>query len=231
MMRCWAILAVVILLAGCGEAEPPAKVSANNKKPKPQRTDNERRPDYPPPAAIVDPNAFSSIPAALDALGKAAEAGDQQAISQADQWLVTQGAAAVSPLAAVLKNESAPLPQRIAVSRTLVQLPGAKAALLEAVDAKDKLVRVNVVQSLGRIKPADQQLVDKCIELAQGDDAEIQRYAVAALGKMGPVAKDAVPIVQKMLNDVKYNDTVRAEARKTLKAIDPRKGLIGVADE
>lgn len=228
-MRYLALVIMLVVLAGCGGSEPPKKtVQAKKKK---VATQNVKKEEPPPPAPKVDPKAYNSIPEALEALKGAAESGEQNEISKADQWLVLQGAAAVGPLAAVLKDESAPLPQRIAVSRTLAQLPGSKSALLAAVDSKEKLVRVNVIQALGRIKPPDRQLVEKCMELAKTDDEDNQRYAVNALGKMGPVAKDAVPLVQSMLNDKKYNETVRAEARKTLKAIDPRKGLMSISGE
>ncbi len=228
-MRYLAIVATVVFVLGCGGTEVAPPKTAKTKKANGET--KVKQPEAPPPAPKVDANAFSSIPAALAAQAKAAEGADQENISKTDQWLVMQGAAAVEPLAAILKDESAPLPQRIAVSRTLAQLPGAKGALLPALESKERLVRVNVIQALGRIKPPDRQIVEKCIELAKSDDADNQRYAVSALGKMGPAAKDAVPLVQSMLNDKKYNDTVRAEARKTLKAIDPRKGLMGISGE
>jgi HEAT repeat protein len=62
------------------------------------------------------------------------------------------------------------------------------------------------------------------------DDKEpqVQQQAIAALGKMGPAAKGTVPRIQKILNDTNYNQTVRDQARKTLKEIDPRKGLMGL---
>lgn len=229
-MRYLAVLATVLFVFGCGSAEEPPKktTKTNTKKSDGQATKKE---EPPPPAPKVDANAFSSIPAALDAQAKAAEAADQETISRADQWLVMQGAAAVEPLANILKNESAPLPQRIAVSRTLAQLPGAKNALIPGLESKERLVRVNVIQALGRIKPPDRQIMEKCIELAKTDDEDNQRYAVMALGKMGPPAKEAVPLIQTMLNDKKYNETVRAEARKALKAIEPRRGLMGISGE
>jgi HEAT repeat protein len=228
-MRCFVALLVVALVLGCGGSPPEKKVAKTKGAKKAPAVKKEQPPPPPPPK--VDPKAFPSIPAALESLGQAAEAADQDGITKADQWLAMQGAAAVGPLGDVLKNESAPLPQRIAVSRTLISLPGAKEPLLAALDSKEKLVRANVIQSLGRIKPVDKQLVTKCMELARSDDEETQRYAVSALGKMGPAAKDAVPMVQDMLNDKKYNETVRAEARKTLKAIEPRKGLMTISGE
>jgi hypothetical protein len=69
------------------------------------------------------------------------------------------------------------------------------------------------------------------MELVQSDDPVNQQFAVAALGDMGGAAKEAVPLVQSILNDKKYNDTVRAEARATLKSIDPRKGLMGISGQ
>jgi HEAT repeat protein len=145
--------------------------------------------------------------------------------------MIMQGAPAVAPLSQVLADESASSQHRIVACKILSQLPGSKTALMGAVDTGKKEVRVNVVQALGRVKPADKEVIAKLIELVKADDVDIQRYAVASLGKQGKAAKDAVPLVQSILNDKKYNDTVRAEARKTLKEIDPRKGLMSISGQ
>jgi hypothetical protein len=225
-MRYWLLSLALLLLCGCGDipqAESDTSTPvAKNSAPVVQR---ER-----PPAPQYNAGDFSDIPAALAALGTAAEAGDQTGITKADMWLAHQGAAAVQPCSEVLQKGQSDA-QRVAVTRVLVQLPGGKPALLAATKVDSKIVRINVIQSLTRIQPVDKDVVAVCIQAIEEDEPEVQKHAIAALGKIGAPAKDAVPLIQKILNDTTYNDTVRAQARDTLKKIDPRKGLMGLNDE
>jgi hypothetical protein len=231
-------LCVLLLLGviGCGggteAVEKPAKVakktSTKKKSTKPAEAPKKQPP---PPKPKVDDNLFASIPAALDAVEAAAKSDDpkaQKTISDATIWLGQQGAAGVKPLGEVLNDESASFPRRLTACRALVELPGGKEALLSAVGTKETQLRKNVIKSLGSIKPADKEIIAKCMELAKTDDPVNQQFAIAALGDMGGAAKEAVPLVQGILNDKKYNETVRAQARDTLKSIDPRKGLMGI---
>lgn len=227
-MRCGCALLLVGLIAmlGCAGDESPAPQAKPKKAAKASAARSE-----PTPPAPVDPDAFASVPEAI--LGYVAAAGveDQKQMALAHQWMLAQGPAAVLPLSKVLSDETAPAEQRIVAAKVLGRLPGTKAALLAAIDAKKPEVRVNVVQSLGLVKPVDAEIVAKCIELASDKDPQIQRYAVAALGKMEGAAKNAVPLLQGILNDKQHNDTIRAEARKSLKAIEPRRGLMGLSEE
>jgi hypothetical protein len=230
-MRCWFALLCVgvsVVIVGCGGGEPAQP--ASQAKPK-KAAKAPAAPARPEPREPVDPNAFESVPDAIKAYVAAAGNDDQKTMALANEWMILQGPAAVLPLSKVLSDETAPAEQRIVAAKVLGRLPGTKAALLAAIDTKKPEVRVNVVQSLGMVKPVDAEIVAKCIELASDKDPQIQRYAVAALGKMESAAKDAVPLLQRILNDKEHNDTIRAEARKSLKAIDPRKGLMGLADE
>ena len=229
-MRRLIVLSVCACLLGCGAAEPPKKVAKAKKKSAAPAV-VEQKPKEPPPPVKVDANAFPSIPAALDAYLAAVEKDDQETMALANNWMVSQGAKGVDPLSTILANESASVQQRIVACKILAQLPGTKNALMGAVDVENKQLRLNVIQALGKVKPADKQVIDKLMELAKGKDESVQRDAVRSLGKLGPAAKDAVPMVQSMLNDTSYNETVRAEARNTLKSIDPRKGLMGISGE
>lgn len=228
-MRCWcAVLwcGVVVGMLGCGGGEPatPAPQAKSKKAAK-------VAPPEPTPPTPVDPDAFASVPDAIKGYVTAAGTDDQKRMALANEWMIAQGPAAVLPLSKVLADETAPAEQRIVAAKVLGRLPGTKAALLAAIDAKKPEVRVNVVQALGLVKPVDAEIVAKCMELVGDKDPQIQRYAVVALGKMETAAKDAVPLLQRILNDKQHNDTVRAEARKSLKAIDPRRGLMGLNEE
>lgn len=228
-MRYLVLLSVCAFLLGCGEAEPAKKQAKVKKKSAPAAAEN--KPKEPPPAIKVDAKAFASVPEALDVYLAGVDKDDQESMAQANNWMVSQGAAAVAPLSAILADEKSSVQQRIVACKILAQLPGTKSALLGVVDVENKQLRLNVIQGLGKVKPADKQVVDKLMALAKDKDAAVQREAVKSLGKQGPAAKDAVPLVQSMLNDTSYNDTVRAEARNTLKSIDPRKGLMGISGE
>lgn len=228
-MRCWcAVLwcGVVVGMLGCGGDEPaaPAPKAKSKKAAK-------VAPPEPTPPAPVDPDAFASVPDAIKGYVTAAGTDDQKRMALANEWMIAQGPAAVLPLSKVLADETAPAEQRIVAAKVLGRLPGTKAALLAAIDAKKPEVRVNVVQALGLVKPVDAEIVAKCMELVGDKDPQIQRYAVVALGKMEGAAKDAVPLLQRILNDKQFNDTIRAEARKSLKTIDPRRGLMGLNEE
>lgn len=230
-MRYWcAVLGVGISVAmlGCGGGKPVAP--APKAKPK-KAAEVKVAPPEPAPRAPVDPNAFANVPEAIKGYVAAAGADDQKRMALANEWMIAQGPAAVLPLSKVLSDETASAEQRIVAAKVLGRLPGTKAALFAAVDTKKPEVRVNVVQSLGLVKPVDAEIVAKCIELTNDKDPQIQRYAIAALGKMEGAAKDAVPLLQRILNDKQHNDTIRAEARKSLKAIDPRRGLMGLSEE
>lgn len=228
-MRCgYAVLwvGVSVAMLGCGGGEPAAP--APPAKPKKAAKAVDPKPE---PRTPVDPNAFASVPEAIKGYVTAAGSDDQKRMALANEWMIAQGPAAVLPLSKVLADETAPAEQRIVAAKVLGRLPGTKAALLAAIDAKKPEVRVNVVQSLGLVRPVDAEIVAKCIELTGDKDPQIQRYAIASLGKMEAAAKDAVPLLQRLLNDRDQNDTIRAEARKSLKAIDPRRGLMGLGDE
>src|SRR5690606_25762426 len=188
---------------GCGGVEEPSPAAAlPAKKKEAPATAVEKKPEPPPPEPV---KPFTSIPEAVSALTKAVDANDQKEIMRADQWLVGQGAAAIPPLAEILRDDGASVAHRITACRTLGQIPGGKAALLEAVDAKERMVRVNVVQVLGRIQPADKDLVNVCMRLAKDSDPQVQQYAIRSLGKMKLAAKDAVPLMTEILNNREYN--------------------------
>jgi HEAT repeat protein len=234
-------LCVLLLLGvmGCGGGDgtvgTPTKVAKKtSSKQKSTKTPMEVRNPPPPPVPKVADDLFSSIPAALDAVEAATKSDDpkaQKTISDATLWLGQQGAAGVKPLGEILNDESASFPRRLTACRALVKLPGGKEPLLAALGTKEVQLRKNVIRALGSIRPADKELVAKCLELAKTDDPVNQQFALIALGDMGGAAKEAVPVVQNMLNDKKYNETVRAQARDTLKSIDPRKGLMGINDQ
>lgn len=234
-MRYLWLAVLLCVVVGCGSAEEPTKQATAEHKPAKKKAapPAEKKTEPPPPPPKIPDDAFADIPAALDALIQAAEKSDQAAMSRADQWMVQRGAAGIAPLGDVLKDDSAPLAKRISASRALAQMgPAAKAALFEGLKSSQQRIRIVSIEALGRIKPSDKEIIATCIKLVKDDaDPDVQRYAVGALGKIGPSAKDAVPLLMEMRNSKKYNETVRAEALRSLKLVDERRGLMGLNEE
>lgn len=234
-MRYLVLLLSVLILAGCGGGEPEKKSAAKPKTTKKKSqpvAEKQPTPPPPPPPKIPD-DAFTDIPAALEAVVKASEIADQVAMSRADQWMVQRGTAGIEPLGAVLNDEAAPLAKRIAASRALGQMgPGAKPILLAGIKSSTERVRIVSIEALGRIKPPDREILDTCMKLAKEEaDADVQRYAITAIGKMGPAAKDAAPLLMEIQNSKQHNETVRAAAHDALRLVDKRKGLMGLNEE
>ncbi|HTN76966.1 MAG TPA: HEAT repeat domain-containing protein, partial [Pirellulaceae bacterium] len=97
---------------------------------------------------------------------------------------------------------------------------------------KQQRVRIVSLEALGRLKPPDKEIIATCMTLAKADaDPEIQRFAVSALGKIGPQAKEAVPLLMELRNSKTHNETVRGEAHKALKLVDERRGLMGLTED
>ncbi len=231
-MRYLVLLLCLSVLIGCGgEPKKTVKAKSTTKKSQP-KAERKPAPPPPPPPKIPD-NAYTDVPAALEAVIQAAEVGDQITMSRADQWMVQRGSAGLEPLGAVLKDEEAPLAKRIAASRALGQMgPAAKPVLMAALNSPAQRVRVVSVEALGRIKPADKEIMATCMKLAKEEtDAGVQRCAIVAIGKMGPAAKDAVPLLMEIQNSRTFNETVRAAAHDALRLVDKRKGLMGLNEE
>jgi hypothetical protein len=79
------------------------------------------------------------------------------------------------------------------------------------------------------VKPTSPAIVGRLRSLANEGDVRVRQVSLTGLARIGPDAKEVVPDLQKILNDPMADETLRGEAGKALKAIDPRKGLMGVA--
>lgn len=222
----WLVVAVLVA-GGCGaESTPQAKEKAPAK---PEVKKAAAKPPQPaaPPARVPD-DAYPDVPTAITAMAQAALKEDNQGSQRAEQWLVQQGSAALPKVAEIVKNESAPLEERIVCSGMISRLPGAKQPLLEATSVANERIRLRVIEALGRVEPSDPEIVAALIKLTEDPSPKIQSATLRAIRNIGPAAKDAGPALQKILDSQTHDDYVRDEARATLKVIDERRGLMGL---
>jgi hypothetical protein len=210
------------LATGCG-SRPEGNAASSGKKKK--------------QAAVAKPVKID-IPA--DRYGSVAEALQDvknwdannpksgQELLKTEVWIVRQGESGVPTLTECIANESEDVRVRMTACRVLAKLgPVGRSAVMAATDSSVKPLRVKAVESLGRIKPADQASVDKLIKLIDDKDYDVRKAALLGLAFTGTAGKSAVPKLMKTLNNTNEDETVRSLAKDALKKVDPRKGLQG----
>ncbi|MFO0820988.1 MAG: hypothetical protein U1A77_23785 [Pirellulales bacterium] len=225
--RCGVLAGCILGLVGCGDVPTPA--------PPPAAPAKVTRPAPPPPAPAKAPpvsaQAFPNAGAAVDALVAAIKDNNSGSVAQAEGWFKIQGAAATDPLKAIVLDADAPLERRLAACRALSQTgaPGG-VALLGCLDVKPDQMRSRVIESLSRVKPSSPEIVKQLRAIAVNEgDVRQRTLAMIGLGRIGPPAREVAPDLQQILNDTSLDEQLRGEAGKTLKLVDPRRGLMGVA--
>jgi HEAT repeat protein len=141
---------------------------------------------------------------------------------------VRQGDKNVSALAARVADDSENLAVRMTACRVLMKLgaPG-RPAVTAATDSPKKELRVKAIECLGRIDPVEKASVDKLISLLDDKDNDIRRAALLGLTSTGKDGSKATNKLTAMLNDLNEDEKIRDLVKGTLKAVDPRKGLMG----
>jgi HEAT repeat protein len=215
---------LILIACGCSQPAAPAAKKKAAAKPAPARTDPASLPKA-PAKQPVPADAYAGVDEAVQALGKAAIDSDRDVMLRADEWLVTQGAAAAGPLGRVLNDEQAHPAARIAATRTLRQLgPAGKPPLLQALQAQSEQIQLNAIKGLGAIKPPDDEIIATITGLLDSTADRVRREAVFALANIGPAAKEAA--TEKLiaiLNNPQENDTLRAAAKDALQKVNPRR--------
>lgn len=178
----------------------------------------------------VKPDAFAQVSDAFDSLVKAMSANDQPAVFTAETWLAMQKDTAVAPLAKILRDANEPLERRMIAGRALGKV-GAPAAtsLIESLTVDNERVRLRVIDAMGMVKPGDERLVDKLIELTADGDPQNRQHAIMSLGRIGTAAKKSAPRLVEILNNTAEPEVLRSEAKKALKEVDPRRGFMGMS--
>lgn len=215
-----ALLALfTISFTGCGSSPEP-------KAPAPKKAAKVELPP-PQPKVEVKPDEFASIAACLEDYGKAVDIKSDQeqnrAITRCDMWLKLQGDKVVPELAACTLDSSKPLGLRLSTCRVLGSVgPAATDALIEVVDKGEPLqLQRKAIESLRRIQPSNQRIVNKMIALLETNELELLQESLKTLAVIGEPAKASA----KRLSDLRMNhkeESVRVAAGDALKKVDPR---------
>jgi HEAT repeat protein len=222
-------LSSLSLLAGCGEVPVAA-----SKRPAKKRT--KVTPASQPAIVVpkVEQSAFASVDAAMaevEALAKSDSEDDSQKLRRIETWLNMQGAAIAPDLATKINDPAAGLATRLTACRVLARQGAvATAPLLTAIDKGEPAqLRLKAIESLGRVKPASAEAVQKLVSLIDHEDYDVSKVALSALTRIGPPVKQHEPKIVELLiarlNDTNEDETVRSLAKEALKKIDPRRGL------
>ncbi len=221
-------LMMLVLLPACSSpagtaSQKTAKATTKKKAPVAQFKP-------PPPEPKVEQNAFAGVDEALAAvpvLVNSSRDDKGMELIKVEKWLAMQGDAIVPELTQKLQDSEGDLTIRVTVCRVLMKLGKAGVPpLLEATAAEPKQVRVKAIECLGRIKPPTPEIVDKVISLIDDADYDQRKAALGALASLGKPAAKAKDRLQEILNDTNEDETIRSLAKKALKDVDPRKGLM-----
>lgn len=224
------LLCQLAFLAGCGGDSASGK---GGKKTSKKATAKKPAETFvpPPPPPKVDQNAFASVDDAMTKVEELVKNQDEKTGKEmliVETWLQMQGDKIAPELSAKIKDTSGPLPTRITACRVLMKLgpTSATPVLLEATASEPRELRVKAIECLGRLKPTSKEIVDKVIGLIDDPDFEQRKAALLALSAIGKPAAGAKDRLVAILNDTKEDETIRGLAKKALKEVDPRKGLM-----
>lgn len=230
-----ALAALSMFLSGCG-GQPAARSKATSKKVSAKNTVARKTAEpfvLPPSPPKVEQDAFASVDeamAAVEELVKNPGEKQGQELMKVETWLQMQGTRITPQLAEKIKDQKEPLPTRITACRVLTRLGPAAATpvLMEATASEPKELRVKAIECLGRIKPTTSDIVDKVIVLVDDPDYEQRKAALGSLASIGKPAAKAKDRLMEILNDTQEDETIRSLAKKALKEVDPRTGLMNV---
>jgi HEAT repeat protein len=226
---CVALAALLCFLVGCGGQASGKAAKTSSKRAAPKKPAETFVPPPPPPK--VDQSAFADVDDAMARVEELVKNQDEktgQELLKVETWLQMQGDKIAPELTAKIKDTAGPLPTRITSCRVLMRLGPAAATpvLMEATMSEPLELRVKAIECLGRLKPTSKQIVEKVISLIDDKDYEQRKAAIGALASIGKPAAAAKDRLQAILNDTKEDETIRGLAKKALKEVDPRKGLM-----
>ncbi len=226
---CLALATLMCFLVGCGGQASGKAAKKTSKKAVPKKPAETFVPPPPPPK--VDQNAFADVDDAMAKVEELVKDQDEktgQELLKVETWLQMQGDKITPELAERIKDTGGSLPTRFTACRVLMKLGPAAATpvLMEATASEPRELRVKAIECLGRLKPTSKQIVEKIISLIDDKDYEQRKAAIGALASIGKPAAAAKDRLQAILNDTKEDEMIRSLAKKALKEVDPRKGLM-----
>ena len=175
------------------------------------------QPTEPPPKSD-----FADVDEALATLVTAIEAKESPQQVAALNWIGAQGEAAVPALVAAVEDEAAGITYRRVLMQTLTRYgEAATPVLLKASTDGELAVQLKAVECLGAVDPPTPKILDRLIELIDDDHSQVRRFALRAIGKIGPRAERAAPRLKEIRKDPKADEAVRVAAGEALKAVKP----------
>lgn len=201
-------------LAGLGEPSVPSLIEALKHE--------KARPKVAYVLGRIGPKAAAAAPA----LARLLRVNDPETRREAAIALAKIGPAAKQAVPVLIevmeaRRESPEYAPVFALGSIGPAAAAAKPALIKAMSGKDETLAVFSAWALALIDPSDADVAKKsvpllCAALADSE-AGIRHQAAVALGKLGPLAKTAVPALQKAQRDA--DPEVAAAAGAALKAI------------
>ncbi|MDE0735899.1 MAG: HEAT repeat domain-containing protein [Pirellulaceae bacterium] len=227
--RTWCSALALLVLVGCNSSttNSTATNKAASGKSASRRSQKTLRKK---PRITVPQDAYADVTAALDAAAKAREQGDNRVQQRAETWLQQQGTGILPALATVLHDPQADIARRITACRVLAALgKAARGELLKAIASKERLLKIAATERISLIQPADKATVQALIQLLEDPDTACRRIAIQSLRRIGTQARSAIPPLAAIANESE-DESIRGEAVKALKEIDPRHTLSGLRE-
>lgn len=152
----------------------------------------------------IGPDAAEAVPKLVELVNTADDAKLRREAVYALAGIGPQAAAATDVLVKLLKegdNESK-YAACYALGRIGPDAAAANSTLLELVDSPDRFLRVSALWALLKINPGDEQIAKYAIPHLIGALADprpqVRAEMAGALGELGPLAKDAVPALERL---------------------------------
>jgi HEAT repeat protein len=236
-MKCVSALALIacLLLSGCGEMPSEADALAAEAAARAAAERAAEAAKWKPPEVETGPPVrkdFADVDDAWAVLSEAAAKEHTDQIWAVINWLVPQGEPVKVRMVAIMNDPSAGVADRLAACMVLGEMGNAaRDELLAAAVSSDLFnVRMRATETLGELTPATPETVNALIKkLDEEKDDRVLRHVVRALGEIGEPAKAAAGKLNAMRDDVAArDDTLRNEAHRALKKVDPRRDFTGL---
>ena len=220
---------VVLVLVGC-DSSTTQSTGTNESASGKSTSRRSRKTRRKKPQIKVPQDAYADMTAALNAAANAREKGNSEIQQRAEIWLQQQGTGILPALATILHDPQADLARRITACRVLAALgKAARGELLKAMTSKERLVKIAATERISLIQPADDETVQALVQLLDNEDSACRRIAIQSLRRIGTRARSAIPPLQAIASE-SNDESIRGEALKALKEIDPRHTLSGLRE-
>ena len=228
-LRSWIWCGALVVLIGCDSSTTPS-TGTNEAASGKSTSRRSRKTIRQKPRIKVPQDAYADMTAALGAAAEAREKGDSEIQQRAEIWLQQQGTGILPALATILHDPQADLARRLTACRVLAALGKvARGELLKAMNSKERLVKIAATERISLIQPADEATVQALVQLLDNADSACRRIAIQSLRRIGTQARSAIPPLQASASE-SNDESIRGEALKALKAIDPRQTLSGLRE-